>query len=60
MTKGVSLGLGNVQLLKNDERLGAERPSASEEFDPQELPEADDDLDDDDDVKPVRRPSRRR
>ncbi len=61
---GVSLGVNNVQLLKHDERLGAARPSATEEFDSEDLPAAaaadNDDLDNDDDLQPARRPSRRR
>ncbi len=35
---GVSLGLGNIQLLKHDTRLGATRLKPGEEFDPEELP----------------------
>jgi hypothetical protein len=34
--KGVSLGLQNVQLLDNDERLAGARPQASDEFSPVE------------------------
>jgi hypothetical protein len=54
--KGVSLGLGNIQLLKHDTRLGAARPKPGEEFDPEDLPEADND-----DLEPdAARPQRRR
>jgi hypothetical protein len=35
---GVSLGLGNVQVLEHDTRLGAPRLSPGEEFDTAELP----------------------
>lgn len=54
---GVSLGLGNIQLLKHDDRLGASRPKPSEEFDPEDLPEPDND--DEGELEPVRRPRRR-
>jgi hypothetical protein len=54
---GVSLGLGNIQLLKHDTRLGAARPKPGEEFDPTALPDEDDIANDDDDdfVRPDRR-----
>jgi hypothetical protein len=53
---GVALGLGNIQLLKHDTRLGAPRPKPDEEFDAEALPDADnDDLD-----APPRKPARRR
>lgn len=56
---GVSLGLGNIQLTKHDDRLGTPRPNPGEEFDPEELPETDNDGDNDDDLAPPRRPRRR-
>jgi hypothetical protein len=52
---GVSLGLGNIQLLKHDERLGASRPKPGEEFDPEALPDEDDDGGDGDFTPPLRR-----
>jgi hypothetical protein len=54
---GVALGLGNIQLLKHDTRLGAPRPTPGEEFDPEDLPQPDND--DEDDLEP-RRSTRRR
>jgi hypothetical protein len=54
---GVSLGLGNIQLLKHDTRLGAPRMKPGEEFDPEELPEPDND---DDFGAPPRRSTRQR
>lgn len=55
---GVSLGLGNVQLLQHDTRLGAARPKPGEEFDPAELPDDEDIADDDDDFDPPKRRQR--
>jgi hypothetical protein len=62
---GVTLGLGNIQLLKHDKRLGTARPKPSEEFDPEPLPDDDDAIvandnadEDDDFVRPPRRPRR--
>jgi hypothetical protein len=53
---GVSLGLGNIQLLKHDTRLGVPRPKPGEEFEPEDLP----DPDNDDFAPPRRRSARRR
>jgi hypothetical protein len=61
---GVSLGLGNIQLLQHDTRLGSPRPTPEDEFDPiEDLPESDNDnhdleADDADFVQPT--PRRRR
>jgi hypothetical protein len=41
---GVSLGLGNIQLLGHGDRLGAPRPTPGDDFDPTELTDEDDDL----------------
>ena len=54
-SKGVALALGNVQLTKHDERLGASRPKAEDEFDPTDLPEDDDDFDEATPPPPTRR-----
>jgi hypothetical protein len=56
---GIGLGLGNVQLLKHDTRLGTARPKPDEEFDPEELPDDDGPGGDDEDDF-VRPPPRRR
>jgi hypothetical protein len=56
---GVTLGLGNIQLLRHDDRLGAARPKPGDEFDPEELPDDDGPGGDDDDDF-VRPPPRRR
>ncbi len=56
---GVSLALGNVQLLGHDTRLGTPRPKPGDEFDPAELPD-EDDAANDDDFEPARRPRSRR
>jgi hypothetical protein len=55
---GVTLGLGNIQLLKHDTRLGTARPKPGDDFDPEELPDDTTDGDEDDDF--VRPPPRRR
>lgn len=59
---GVSLGLGNIQLLKHDERLGAYRPKPEDEFEPEDIDEPDNDNNNLDDVEVLtpRRPTRRR
>jgi hypothetical protein len=44
---GVSLGLGNVQLMRHDTRLGTARPKPEEDFDIEELPDADNNDDED-------------
>jgi hypothetical protein len=56
---GASLGLGNIQLLKHDTRLGAARPKPSEEFDPEPLDYSDDDQDENE-LEPIAPTSRRR
>lgn len=57
---GVSLGLGNIQLLKHDARLGVARPSAADEFDPEALPAAGNDDLEEAPRQPARRPARQR
>jgi hypothetical protein len=60
---GVALGLGNIRLLQHDKRLGAARPKPGEEFDPEPLPDDEDDAiiaTNDDEADDFVRPPRRR